>query len=175
MNQMTSEKYLTFFLLMAFWKFQYFNLASKISQKLFKPLPCHKFQYLTVLEKCCMPSVYLQWQFHSGEWVVASGPLVLFEFDILVITVKVMSSRSVNLLTLLSPGQAYRINPPIRRGFFPQKSPKNPDPSYNQGLWPYRYSRQSPVVPRDHGKCRSSKPVEGYYVYLRPLTEIAAR
>ena len=37
---------------------------------------------------------------------MASGPLVLFEFDILVITVKVMSSRSVNLLTLLSPGQA---------------------------------------------------------------------
>ena len=43
MNQMTSEKYLNFFfLLLAFWKFQHFNLVSKISQKLFKPLPCHK-------------------------------------------------------------------------------------------------------------------------------------
>ena len=74
----------------------------------------------------------------------------------------------------------YRINPPIRRGFPtpppPQKkAPKNPDPSYNQDLWPYRYFRQSPVVPRGHGKCRSSKPVEGYNAYLRPLTEIAAR
>ena len=74
----------------------------------------------------------------------------------------------------------YRINPPIRRGFLPppppkKKAPKNPDPSYNQDLWPYRYFLQSPVVPRGHGKCRSSKPVEEYNVYLRPLTEIAAR
>ena len=30
------------FLLMAFRKFQHFNLVSKISQNLFKPLPCHK-------------------------------------------------------------------------------------------------------------------------------------
>ena len=66
----------TFFLLKAFWKFQHFNLVSKISQKLFKPLPCHKFQYLTVLEKCCMPSAYLQWWFHSGEQVGARCPLV---------------------------------------------------------------------------------------------------
>ena len=42
MNQMTSEKYLNLFLLVKFWKFQHFNLVSKISQKLFKPLPCHK-------------------------------------------------------------------------------------------------------------------------------------
>ena len=76
----------------------------------------------------------------------------------------------------------YRINPPIRREFFQKKkkAPKNPDPSYNQDLWPYRYwpyryFRQSPVVPRGHGKCLFSKPVEGYNVYLRPLTEIAAR
>ena len=65
------------FLLTAFLKFQHFNLVSKISKKLFKPLPCHKFQYLTVLEKCCMPSAYLQWRFHSGERVVARGPLVV--------------------------------------------------------------------------------------------------
>ena len=49
-----------------------------MSQKLFKPLCCHKFQYLTVLEKCCIPSAYLQWLFHSGERVVARGPLVFF-------------------------------------------------------------------------------------------------
>ena len=54
---------------------------SKISQKLFKPLPCHKFQYLTVLEKYCMPSAYLQWPFHSGERVVARGPLDIFDSD----------------------------------------------------------------------------------------------
>ena len=29
-------------LLATFWEFQHFNLVSKISQKLFKPLPCHK-------------------------------------------------------------------------------------------------------------------------------------
>ena len=82
-TKMTSEKYLNFFSLMAFWKFQHFNLVSKISQKLFKPLPCHKFQYLIVLEKCCMPSAYLQ--FHSGEWVVAHGPLVYLFYFILFI------------------------------------------------------------------------------------------
>ena len=37
------KKYLNFFfLLMAFWKCQHFNLESKISQKLFKPLPSYK-------------------------------------------------------------------------------------------------------------------------------------
>ena len=40
MNQMTSEKYLNFFV--TFRKFQHFNLVSKISQRLLKPLPCHK-------------------------------------------------------------------------------------------------------------------------------------
>ena len=74
MNQMTSEKYLNFFSLTVFRKFWHFNLVSKISEKLFKPFPCHKFQYLTVMEKCCMPSAYLQWRFHSGERVVARRP-----------------------------------------------------------------------------------------------------
>ena len=78
MNQITFEKYLT-----VFYLFHHFNLVSKISQKLFKPLPCHKFQYLTVLEKCCMPSAYLQWWFHSGERVVACGPLVFFFIRVL--------------------------------------------------------------------------------------------
>ena len=77
MNQMTSEKYVKFFLLMTFSKFQHFNLVSKISQKPFKPLPCHKLQYLTVLEKCCMPSAYLQWRFHLGEHL---WPMGLFIF-----------------------------------------------------------------------------------------------
>ena len=90
MNQMTSEKYLNFFLLMTsekylnffyLWRFENFSiLIFKISQKLFKPLPCHKFQYLTVLENCCMPAAYLQWRFHSGEGVVAHEPLVSFFF-----------------------------------------------------------------------------------------------
>ena len=28
------------------------------------------------LEKCCITSAYLQWQFHSGEQAVACGSLV---------------------------------------------------------------------------------------------------
>ena len=116
MNQMTSEKYLNFFLLglnifisemftytkhttigserkhkslFSSFPFLFFTygvlkisafLPCKQCQKLFKPLPCDKFQYLTVLEKCCMPSAYLQWRFHSGERVVARGPLVLYNF-----------------------------------------------------------------------------------------------
>ena len=59
-------------LLVTSWKFQHFNLVSKIFQKLFKPLPCHK----SIEKECCMPSAYLQWRFHSGERVVARGPLV---------------------------------------------------------------------------------------------------
>ena len=79
MNQMTSEKYLNFFYLWRFENFSIFNLVSKISQKLLKPLTCYKLQYLTVLEKCCIPSAYLQWRFQSGERVVARGPLVSFQ------------------------------------------------------------------------------------------------
>ena len=30
------------------------------------------------LEKCCITSAYLQWLCHSGERVVAHGPLVFF-------------------------------------------------------------------------------------------------
>ena len=33
---------------------------------------------MTVLEKCCITSAYLQWLFHSGEWAIDCGPLVLF-------------------------------------------------------------------------------------------------
>ena len=80
---MTSEKYLTY----GVWKISAFNLVSKISQKLFKPLPCHKFQYLTVLKKCCMPSAYLQWRFHSGEHVVARELLVSYVAFILLLFV----------------------------------------------------------------------------------------
>ena len=31
---------------------------------------------MTRLEKCCITSAYLQWLYHSGEWLVARGPLV---------------------------------------------------------------------------------------------------
>ena len=59
----------------------------------------------------------------------------------------------------------YRINPPIRRGFFKKKkAPKNPDPSYNQGLWPYRYfqprgatrSRKMPIFETGRRICLPS-------------------
>ena len=33
---------------------------------------------MTGLEKCCITSAYLQWQCHSGERLVARGPLVVF-------------------------------------------------------------------------------------------------
>ena len=32
---------------------------------------------MTVLEKCCITSAYLQWLCHSGERPVARGPLVV--------------------------------------------------------------------------------------------------
>ena len=32
---------------------RYRNSQRRIQLNLFNPLPCHKFQYLTVLEKCC--------------------------------------------------------------------------------------------------------------------------
>ena len=55
------------------------------------------------LAKCCITSACLQWLCHSGERIVARGPLV--EFYSLVTTVKVILSRSVNPL-ILFPGQA---------------------------------------------------------------------
>ena len=68
MNQMTSEKYLNFFLLMAFGKFQHFNLESKISQKLFKPLPCHKSTG-KVLHAICISAVAGSHRWAScGPW-----------------------------------------------------------------------------------------------------------
>ena len=32
---------------------------------------------MTELKKCCITNAFLQWLFHSGERVVARGPLVL--------------------------------------------------------------------------------------------------
>ena len=86
----------TFFSLMVFWRFHCFNLVSKISEKLFKPFPCHKFQYLTVMEICCMPSAYLQWRFHSGEQVVTRGPLV---YRLVYCAVKIMFLKRKYILT----------------------------------------------------------------------------
>ena len=37
---------------------------------------------MTGLEKCCITSSYLQWLLHSGERVVARGPLVFWSFRI---------------------------------------------------------------------------------------------
>ena len=70
MNQMTTEKYLNFFLLVTFWKFQHFNLVSKISQKLFKPLPCHK-SIGKMLHAICISTVAvsLRWAI-CGPWAL---------------------------------------------------------------------------------------------------------
>ena len=58
----------TFFLLMAFWKFQHFNLESKIPQKLFKPLPCHK-RIGKLLHAVCISAVAVSLRWASyGPW-----------------------------------------------------------------------------------------------------------
>ena len=57
-----------FFLLMVFWKFQHFNLVSKISQKLFKPLPCHK-SIGKMLHAICISAVAVSLRWAScGLW-----------------------------------------------------------------------------------------------------------
>ena len=66
-----------FCLLMAFWKFQHFNLVSKISQKLFKPLPCHK-SIGKMLHAICISAVAVSLRWVScGLW--ASCFLILPE------------------------------------------------------------------------------------------------
>ena len=79
MNQMTSEKYLNFFFTCNVLKFQYFNLVSKISQKLFKPLPCHK-SIGKMLHAICISAVVvsLRWPmglllFHWAGWAGGGG------------------------------------------------------------------------------------------------------
>ena len=70
MNQMTSEKYLNFFFTKAFWKFQHLNLVSKISKKLFKPLPCHK-SIGKILHAISAVAVSLSWVC-CGPWASCS-------------------------------------------------------------------------------------------------------
>ena len=43
-----------------------------------------------------MPSAYLQWQFHSGEQVVARGPLV---YRLMYCAVKIMFLKIKHILT----------------------------------------------------------------------------
>ena len=86
MNQMTSEKYLNFFLLVAFWKFQHFNLESKISQKLFKSLPCHK-SIGKMLHAIC---ILLGWA-SCGPWascfiiIIISSSSSVFSISIIIL------------------------------------------------------------------------------------------
>ena len=55
-------------LLMTFWKFQHFNLVSKIFQKLFKPLPCHK-SIGKMLHAICISAVAVSLRWAScGPW-----------------------------------------------------------------------------------------------------------
>ena len=74
MNQTTSEKDLNFFFYL--WGFENFSILT-LKARYLKNCLSHCF-VIRLLEKCCMPSAYLQWQFHSGERVVARGSLVLF-------------------------------------------------------------------------------------------------
>ena len=53
---------------MTFWKFQHFNLVSKISQKLFKPLPCHR-SIGKMLHAICISAVAVSLRWAScGPW-----------------------------------------------------------------------------------------------------------
>ena len=55
-------------LLLPFWKFQHFNLVSKIFQKLFKPLPCHK-SIGKMLHAICISAVAVSLRWTScGSW-----------------------------------------------------------------------------------------------------------
>ena len=55
-------------LLVKFWKFQHFNLVSKIFQKLFKPLPCHK-SIEKMLHAICISAVAVSLRWAScGPW-----------------------------------------------------------------------------------------------------------
>ena len=62
----------TFFYL---WRFENFSILT-LKARYLKNCLSHCLT-IRVLEKCCMPSAYLQWRFDSGERVVARGPLVL--------------------------------------------------------------------------------------------------
>ena len=69
-----------------FWKFKHFNLVSKISQKLFKPLPCHK-SIGKKLHAICISAVAVSLRWAScGQWVSCYSKLCyqpLFLFRIL--------------------------------------------------------------------------------------------
>ena len=39
---------------------------------------------MVILEESCMASADMQWQFYSGERIVAHGPLLLYNLDIFV-------------------------------------------------------------------------------------------
>ena len=55
-------------LLVTFWKFQHFNLVSKIFQKLFKPLPCHK-SIGKMMHAICISAVAVSLRWAScGPW-----------------------------------------------------------------------------------------------------------
>ena len=55
-------------LLVMFWKFQHFNLVSKIFRKLFKPLPCHKSTG-KMLHAICISAVAVSLRWAScGPW-----------------------------------------------------------------------------------------------------------
>ena len=56
------------FWLVTFWKFQHFNLVSKIFRKLFKPLPCHKSTG-KMLHAICISAVAVSLRSAScGPW-----------------------------------------------------------------------------------------------------------
>ena len=64
-------------LLVTFWKFQHFNLVSKIFQNLFKPLPCHK-SIGKMLHAICISAVAVSLRWAScGPWASCSPYMVM--------------------------------------------------------------------------------------------------
>ena len=65
-------------LLVTFWKFQHFNLISKIFQKLFKPLPCHK-SIGKMMHAICISAVAVSLRWAScGPWASCLLSVQLF-------------------------------------------------------------------------------------------------
>ena len=115
-------------LLVTFWKFQHFNLVSKIFQKLFKPLPCHK-SIGKMLHAICISAVAVSLRWAScGPWASCfsyrvdsfseGNKMVLMELSVLKIPFTVIVSwhgavlqvsSCHGLLSVIRPSLAFHI------------------------------------------------------------------
>ena len=81
-------------LLVTFWKFQHFNLVSKIFQKLFKPLPCHK-SIGKMMHAICISAVAVSLRWAScGPWASCLEYLDLYLMEFVQIKRRVRGKSS---------------------------------------------------------------------------------